>query len=276
MRIAPIVLIALFVSPVMAAETSWYEHYEKSLRLIETGKAAAARNELEAAVAAHPREGIQLATRPGEYIDYLPHLYLAVANQMLGKPEEAKSELAKAEDSGLAEHSDVGRPILVAYELLLRGDKAGQYTRPRYAVYAQKSPVLSEAEFEQLRNDVLAKCDVSPDSKMANAPWYAHYELGLELEKKGDYPRALNLFIESVARRPDPQRKARMYGMWLIDYYPYFHIARAHMRLQNWACAKDAFDVSRKLNEIVPGTQEFDEYVTLEGECEKRIAATAK
>ena len=30
---------------------------------------------------------------------------------------------------------------------------------------------------------------------------------------------------------------ARMYGMWLIDYYTYFHIAREHMRLENWECA---------------------------------------
>jgi tetratricopeptide (TPR) repeat protein len=250
----------------------WYEHYEKGVRLIEQGQAAAAKPELEAALAKRAKEGVQLPTSKQQYMDYLPHLYLAIASQMRGDLEAARASLAKAEVSGMPAKSEVGRPLLVAYQLLLRGDATGKLPRPAYAVYAQRDPVLSETEFHTLRNDVLQKCNLPPDTKMNEAPWYANYEIGLELEQKGDYPRALTHFIDAVARRPNPQKQARMYGMWLIDYYPYFHIARSHVRLENWQCAKNALDISQKLGEIPVGAPELDEWVSLWRETEKRVA----
>ena len=132
---------------------------------------------------------------------------------------------------------------------------------------------MSEAEFQTLRNDVLSKCDLPLDTKLANAPWYANYELALELERKGDYPRALTHLIDAVAHRPNPQTQARMYGMWLIDYYPYFHIARAHTRLENWQCAKNALDISNRLNEIPPNAPEMNELMSLMQQTERKLAA---
>lgn len=110
-----------------------------------------------------------------------------------------------------------------------------------------------------------------PDSELAGAPWYAHYELGLEVARKGDPQRALPLFLEAIERRPDPQRRARMYGMWLIDYYPYFHVARSHMKLGNWDCARDALEISTRLKEITPGTPEYSEFFALKSEAERRM-----
>src|SRR6266550_4652398 len=158
---------------------TWFEHYDRALRLIEQGQGAPARDELKAAFALRSAEGLQIATGQQEYIDYLPHLYLAIANQMAGDVEAAREHLARAEDTGVAAKSEVGRPLLVAYQLLLRGDSSGRYGRPAYAVYKAKPPVISDAEFQQLRQDVLTQCDIPLDSK--KAPWYARYELGLEL-----------------------------------------------------------------------------------------------
>src|SRR5215211_2011383 len=67
-----------------APAADWYEQYEKGVRLIEQGNAMEAKTALEAAVAGRSAEGVQLPTRPQQYIDYLPHLYLAIANQMSG------------------------------------------------------------------------------------------------------------------------------------------------------------------------------------------------
>jgi hypothetical protein len=252
----------------MAAE--WYQHYEQGIRFIEQGKAAEAKGALEAALKARGDEGLQIPARPGQYIDYLPHLYLAIANQMAGDVERARTELELAETAGMAVKSEVGRPLLVAYQLLLRGGGAGKY--PRYAVYDPKPPVLTEEEFQLLRGDILSKCNLPPDTKSSEAPWYANYEIGLELERKGDYPRALTHFIDAVERRPDPQRQARMYGMWLIDYYPYFHIARSHVRLQNWQCAKNALEISQRLSEIPSGAPELSELLSLQRETERKLA----
>jgi tetratricopeptide (TPR) repeat protein len=262
-----IALLLLAAVPAGAAE--WYEHYEKGVRLIEQGQGEVAKASLEAALDARGAEGVQLPTSPQNYIDYLPHLYLAIASQMTGDVDRARKELALAETSGMAAKSEVGRPLLVAYQLLLRGDATGRY--PRYTIYEVKPPTLTEEEFAVLRNDVLSKCDLPLDTKLKNAPWYANYELGLRLERKGDYSRALTHFIDAVAQRPNPQKQARMYGMWLIDYYPYFHIARSHVRLENWQCAKNALDISQRLSEIPVNAPENDEWVSLLRMTEKKL-----
>jgi len=246
---------------------AWYEHYENGVRSIAQGQASAALPELQAAAALRNKEGLQVPTRPQQYLDYLPHLYLAMARQMTGDLEGAKKELMLAESSGVAARSEVGRPLLVAYQLLLRGNTSGK----SYASYTATAPVLSEQEFSMLRRDVLTKCDLPANMKASDAPWYANYELGMELERKGDYPRALTHFIDAVARRPNPQRHARMYGMWLIDYYPYFHIARSHTRLRNWDCAKNALDISQKLGEIPADAPEMSELLSLQRETEKNL-----
>jgi tetratricopeptide (TPR) repeat protein len=267
--IRTLVSLALVVASVPLAAGEWFDHYEKGVRLIEQGKAAEARTELEAAVKARATEGVQVPSRPQQYIDYLPHLYLAIANQMAGDVEKAKKELAIAETSGMATKSEVGRPLLVAYQLLLRGDAAGKY--PRYAVYEKRIGVLGDDDFTALRNDILTRNNLPLDTKPADSPWYANYEIGLELERKGDYPRALTHFIDAVADRPNPQRQARMYGMWLIDYYPYFHIARAHTRLGNWQSAKNALEISQRLGEIPNGAPELSEWLSLQRETERKL-----
>src|SRR5712691_3798288 len=154
------ILIALLVSTSSNDPSTWYDHYVTGVRLVEQGQAAAALPHLEAALADRKKEGLQIATRPQQYIDYLPHLYLAIAHQMTGDVAKAREELALAETSGVASKSEVGRPLLVAYQLLLRGDTNVRYSKPRYAVYAAKPPVLSEEDFITLRRDVLAKCDL--------------------------------------------------------------------------------------------------------------------
>ncbi len=264
-----ILTAVLMLGASTASAATWYEHYEKGVRLIEQGRAGDAREALAAALAARADEGVQVPTGPQQYLDYLPHLYLAIASQMDGNVEQARKELALAETSGMAARSEVGRPLLVAYQLLLRGDAAGKF--PRYAVYEKKAPTLSESEFNLLRNDVLTKCDLPLDMKLGNAPWYANYELGLALERKGDYSRALIHFIDAVAQRPDPQKQARMYGMWMIDYYPYFHIARSHVRLENWQCAKNALEISQKLEEIPGNAPEISELLSLQRETERKL-----
>lgn len=261
---ATVALLLLIATPAFAA--NWYDAYQKGVRLIGEGQAVAAKASLEEALAARGEEGLQIPARPQQYLDYLPHLYLAIANQMSGDIERARKELALAETSGMAAKSEVGHPLLVAYQLLLRGDTPG------YTNYARRKPVLSDAEFRTLRNDVLAKCELPADTPLKNAPWYANYELGLELERKGDYPRALTHLIDAVAARPNPQKQARMYGMWLIDYYPYFHIARSHVRLQNWECAKNALDISQRLGEVPNGSAEMNELLSLQRETEQKLA----
>ena len=60
--------------------------------------------------------------------------------------------------------------------------------------------------------------------------------------------------------------------MWLVDYYPYFHIARSHVRLANWQCAKNALDISQKVGEIPPTSPEYQELLAMQQETARQLA----
>jgi hypothetical protein len=120
-----------------------------------------------------------------------------------------------------------------------------------YREFPRRPPVLSDVEAERLSHQVMARCGLTPDA--SHLPWYYFYELGLALEKRGDAQRALDAFVEATDRRPQPERRALMYGMWYIDYLPYFAIAKLHHELGNTSCAWDALRLSRQYGEVAEG-----------------------
>jgi len=246
------------------AGVSWYAPYEKGVQLVQEGQGAQARTALEQALGLRSEEGLRLPTEGIRYVDYLPHLYLAVACHMAGDAAAAREHLSAAQRSGTAAKSEAGSRLLAAYEMLILGAQVEAAPakappaaeRPRYAIYAKKPPLLADAEFRRLQQDVLTRCHLG-SGEAERAPWYFHYELGLELEKRGDHQRALDAFIESANRRAQPQHLARIYGVWFMDYLPYFQIARAHARLGNLECARDAFALSRRLGEVTEKDRDF-------------------
>jgi len=156
-------LLLLCSTAVSASAANWYDHYEEGVRLIAQGDAAAARTALDAALAARAEEGLQVPSRSQQYVDYLPHLYLAIAHQMSGDVERARKDLARAEASGVAVRSEVGRPLLVAYQLLLRGDGTRRFTAydpkpPVFACLAEWDSPLLEEPHKVLSGDVEEVC----------------------------------------------------------------------------------------------------------------------
>jgi tetratricopeptide (TPR) repeat protein len=264
------VLVAFLLGGAARTDAPWYELYGRAVELVQQGDGAAAAPLLEKALAARPDEGIHVPAEGGHYVDYLPHVYLAIAFHLQGRAPAARAELASAEQSGVASRSDVGRPLLEAYKILLEATPTEAAAPARYKVYPRKAPVLSEADYRRVQTEVLSRCRLKPDAEPPSAPWYFHYELGLELARRGDSQRALDAFVEAANRRPEPQHTARLYGMWFTDYLPYFHIARAHSALGNWECAADALQVSEKMKEISPKDPEFQELRELAREVKQR------
>lgn len=256
MRKLTILLMVLAAFGLSAEETTpWFVHYERGLDLIADGKGKEARAELEAAQAILTEPGLQIPTRLSRYIDYLPNLYLAIACHMSGDKDAAKLYLRKAEVAGVAAKSDAGAALLVAYQMLINEATP----LPRYEMFDPSKELLSEDEFEKLKSQVLRASDAGPEMKLVDAPWYVHYELALELEKKGDHARAIASFVDALHRKPNPQRHVRTYGMWLMDYYPYFHIAKNQAALENWTAAADAITISERLREIPYEAPEYNE-----------------
>jgi hypothetical protein len=152
--------------------------------------------------------------------------------------------------------------LLIASSLELRpaaGDTAkSQPSRPpSFREFDRRPSTLSDAEFQDLRGHIMSRCNVAPGADPTKAPWYFHYELGLELERRGDPQRALDALIEATNHRPDPRRNARMYGMWFTQYRPYFEIAKMHLALGNRRCAADALRISTGRWEVTEGDREY-------------------
>jgi hypothetical protein len=137
---------------------------------------------------------------------------------------------------------------------------------PDYKVFKRKPTVLSDEELNRLRAVVLSRCGLAPATRPAESPWYVHYELGLELERRKDPQRALDAFLEAAARKARPARQSRMYGMWFRDYQPYFEIAKAHVALGNWHCAADALATSERSGEIGASDRGYLELQELKAE----------
>ncbi len=256
----------------------WYSHYERGVDLVEKGDGAGAAAELELALRQRPEPGLKIRTYGLRYIDYLPHLYMAMAAHLQGDTERARRELEIAERAGIAGRSEVGSQYLQAYRLLLRDDEppeppTGQpRTAPeepghRFRLFERRAVVLPTAEFLRLRSQVIHRCGLPPDIQDAHAPWYFHYELGVSLVSRGDPQRALDALIAATERRPISQRGVRMYGMWFTDYRPYFEIALAHAELGNWACVYDALELSNELGEIKEEDEDFARFRKLWSEA---------
>jgi hypothetical protein len=108
---------------------------------------------------------------------------------------------------------------------------------------------LSPDVAEALRQHVLRQCGLA-DASPGKLPWYFHFEYGHALLGAGDALRAVRALSMAAERNPAPQAGKRMYGMWYIDYFPYFELATAHARLGNWPCAADAIALSKQYGEI--------------------------
>jgi tetratricopeptide (TPR) repeat protein len=243
-------------APLTPAGT-WYEHYERGVQLVEGGESGQARAELERALALRPEEGLNVPTSGPHFVDYLPHLFLAVACHTLGDDAAANEHLAAAQRSGMAAQSESGAPLLASARLFLARGRAAAPPQPapsadppaRFDLFPRRSFVLDETEYARLREMVFSRCRIEPSTPRARAPWYFHYELGLALSRRGDHQRALDALIEAAQRKPVSDANARTYGMWFLDYIPYLRIAREHARLGNRECALDALRLAERYGE---------------------------
>lgn len=261
-----LLVVALLAAP--QGQTPWYVAYEHGVELVEKGDGVAAMEEFEKALREQPKPGLHIRTYGLRYVDYLPHLYMAMAAYLAGDSIRAEAELTKAERIGAAARSEAGLPLLEAYRVLLREPapevpskgSGPPLVASHYRRYPNRPTVLTEQEFQTIRQRILTRCGLQRETEDSRAPWYFHYEMGMTLEKKGDPQRALGSLIAATDRRPYPQRDARMYGMWFTDYRPYFEIARAHARLGNWRCALDAIQLSRRFGEVKETDSDYASY----------------
>ena len=132
----------------------------------------------------------------------------------------------------------------------------------------EKKPyLLSDKELLKMKDQIRHQCRL-PKQQEHLYPWYYHYELGLALQKKQDWQRALDSFLMALDRKDQPKRGSRIYGMWFLDYYPYYNIALAHYHLKNWKCASESYRLSQMLEDLPDDKQQFQNLLRNEGNPE--------
>lgn len=137
-------------------------------------------------------------------------------------------------------------------------------------VFDQKPYLLSDAELAKMKDQIRRHCNL-PKGNEGFYPWYYHYELGLALQGKNDWQRALDSFLLALERQDRPKKASRIYGMWFLDYYPYYNIGQAHYHLRNWKCASEAFRLSQALEDIPANAKEFRNLLEYKSDVESHL-----
>jgi tetratricopeptide (TPR) repeat protein len=138
----------------------------------------------------------------------------------------------------------------------------------------EKKPyLLSDTEVTKMKDQIRRQCNL-PKGDEGVYPWYYHYELGLALQRKNDWQRALDSFLFALDRRDHPGKASRIYGMWFVDYYPYYNIGLAHYHLKNWKCATESFRLSQMFENIPNSTREFRDLLEYRSDAESHLEVT--
>jgi hypothetical protein len=141
---------------------------------------------------------------------------------------------------------------------------------PSLRDFTRKPFLLSETEVAKIKEEIRTRCHL-PEAGEITYPWYYHYELGLAMQKRKDWQRALDSMLTSLDRRERPQKFTRIYGMWFIDYFPYYNIGLAHYHLKNWKCAAQSFRLSQMLEDIPTNSAQFYRLRELDSEAEQQL-----
>jgi hypothetical protein len=163
---------------------------------------------------------------------------------------------ARAQDTGAPPQEDT--------------DRAQRILAPQTPQAVSLTPQAAEA----LRRKVLVQCGLPVDQR-DELPWYFHFEYGRALLETGDAQRAIGHLTQSVELKPDPRAEERMYGMWFVEYLPYYRLADAHARLGNWPCAAGAMQLSHATGEDKLGTLDTAAYQRLDQTIEANATSSA-
>lgn len=263
-------VLAVFASPVQADTFSPCQvAYLSGLEFFEQGKYQEASDSFFESITLDPEPDAELA-------EYIPYLYLSVSRYEQGHIREARDALIQSQVYGVAPETEQGKALLNQYAAKIMSAPLDQ---PELVSVPQSSPVavdshsysISENEAQIIRAQVLKRCALSSKVSDNKLPWYFHYEYGKYLLEAGDSRRAIDAFTLGANISEDPGRDKRMYGMWFVDYLPYYQIALAHSKLGDWESARHAIQTSENFGEFSPNDPDYESFTALEQLIEKNI-----
>lgn len=84
------------------------------------------------------------------------------------------------------------------------------------------------------------------------APWYVSYQRGVQAMVNDQWEEATGLFEKALQEREPTGTSNRTYGMWQVDYVPYYNLAVCYFYLGRDAEALAALKQSDSLQELPP------------------------
>lgn len=239
---------------------SYQEEYLAGIEYFEQGRLRAASDSF--------RESIRLSPSPRVGPDeYIPYIYLSATQFEMGNTLEARDALIQSQVHGAAPKTDTGKLLLGRYAADIM---SAPLSSPKFvSVSVDDSPdknaapeLMSQSIEESTPAKILKRCTNA--AKMEELPWYFHYKCGVDLMKAGDAQRAVESFSMGANVREDSARSKRMYGMWYIDYLPYYQIALAQSQLGDWESARAAIIRSNKFGEFSPMDPDYSSFLELD------------
>jgi tetratricopeptide (TPR) repeat protein len=255
--------------------TSYQAAYRSGLEQIEKGDMRAAADSLYQAIALAPKPH----AGPNEY---LPYVNLSIALFEKGQTRAARDALIQSQVFGVAAKTETGRQLLDRYaaEIMsapLDDSKlvfAKTPTKAAAPVIAEKNDSRSDAGVlsrEDVKTEVVSsdgssikRCASSISRADDKQPWFFYYQCGVELMKAGDAKMAVSAFEMGASALDDPKRDKRMYGMWYVDYQPYYQMALAYSQLGNWESANAAIKLSVSYGEFSPNDPDYESFSALD------------
>lgn len=245
--------------------------YTEGVSLFQAGEFARAEQALVEALALAPEPD----TGEG---GYTPYIYLAATRYEMGNVAGARDALVQSQVYGVSAKTRAGQQLIEDYgqAIMSAPIPEGSLAMPQASPVTVNGGPLSELDAELIRARVLRRCALSDDVAENKLPWYFHYLLGLEYSEKGDSSRALHAFQLGANMKEEPSRSKRLYGMWFMDYLPYYQIARAHEELGEWRDAKEALYVSLAVGEFEEGKRGWEEFVAMEDRLDQHLDAAGE
>jgi tetratricopeptide (TPR) repeat protein len=110
--------------------------------------------------------------------------------------------------------------------------------------------------------------------------WYDHYLAARDnLIPAGKYAEAIQNLQEAIRLKPNPAVNERTYGMWTVDYLPYYYLGLCYLRTGDLNSATRYFNIEEARGEI-KRTSAYREMIKLQQEVEaqsrQRVAERAR
>jgi tetratricopeptide (TPR) repeat protein len=208
-----IVFVLMSAGVVFGDTPSWKTNYEKGLSLLAQGQYQSAKDYLRMAAADKPIS--EIMTEKNESLEYLPYLQIGICYYQLGKVQLAREFLDLESNLAAISQSRAGKDLMNQYRNKLEtADQPEQADTIENSIrdYKSKGYLLSKTEVSELKEQVRQRCKL-PQADEKTYPWYYHYELGLAMEHRSDWQRALESFLHALDDRDQPKKFSRIYGM---------------------------------------------------------------